>query len=146
MELVREMYGARDFSLEQALRALKFHNYNIQQALMQMFEYPLPQQQAEDSWTREDLQLFDKAVKKFNKKFNKVAEEIGTHTVQSIIALYYSRKNVMRFLATTGRPAFGTVASERGMQGCCRLCVSCCQLCSFVQCFNMSLDRGPYVW
>ena len=115
MDLVRELYGARDFSAEQALRALKYHNYNIQQAFIQMFEHPLPKALIEDSWSREDVQLFDKAVKRFNKKFNKVAEGIGTHTVASIVEFYYARKNVNKFLASSGRPAFGTVASERGI-------------------------------
>eukprot|EP00698_Gefionella_okellyi_P026275 TRINITY_DN9943_c0_g1_i1.p1 TRINITY_DN9943_c0_g1~~TRINITY_DN9943_c0_g1_i1.p1 ORF type:complete len:222 (-),score=29.93 TRINITY_DN9943_c0_g1_i1:209-874(-) len=112
LNLVREMYGARDFSEEQALRALQFHNFNIEQALIQMFESPLPANHVEDAWTADDIQIFDKAFKR-TKRFNKVAQDVQTHTVGSCVALYYARKNTNTFINTSGRAPSGARASAR---------------------------------
>lgn len=103
LELVREMYGARDFSEEQALRALHFHNYNVQAALMQMFEHPLPAFHVEDCWTKEEKEIFEKIMRRGGKNFAAVAMAVPTQSHRSIMMMYYSRKNREAFRANNKR-------------------------------------------
>eukprot|EP00698_Gefionella_okellyi_P004203 TRINITY_DN13916_c0_g1_i1.p1 TRINITY_DN13916_c0_g1~~TRINITY_DN13916_c0_g1_i1.p1 ORF type:complete len:232 (+),score=28.84 TRINITY_DN13916_c0_g1_i1:47-742(+) len=96
LQLVREMYGARDFSEDQALRALHHHK-SVQAALIQMLESPLAAHHVEDAFTPENKDAFDRAVRRFGKDFEAVENFLGGYTQHTLVAQYYSRKNALRF-------------------------------------------------
>lgn len=113
LELVRDMYGERDFSMEQALSALQFHNYDVQAAMFQMFLSPLPAHNLVDAWPLEQQELFDRLVKKYGKDFHAVAEQIGRPTTECV-EMYYTRKNQHAFVKNVKQSAL----SARGTPLC----------------------------
>lgn len=97
LDLMRTMYGERDFSVEQALRALQHHSYNPYHAMMQMMEQPLPAHREFDTWESDEMTLFERGLRRYGKDFRHLANYIETRGIKDVITMYYHRKSRLHY-------------------------------------------------